>query len=437
MSKKWPKLCILGLWMSFPLIAQDECPPSSEDMNQMSRLAQDMDITAKWAHCKRFGIKDRGILQTPSKIAPEVLSFYRQKKLLLEDPIGDFALTRAPSKEFNKAFRQILKLKPKPEDKEMVLAAAACAEVLFELTPEAPPVMGEGQLYLNSQKFIEDQELIEKIIKKHFPEDGNKIRELFKMGKLEIDGDERAFESDELSQELINVILEEEGKGIPAQKGEKHRWSREFKDERSKLKDILKSVPSKMMATLSGGKSSQLLVTEKEQDLEKFIQEQNNLSLTPKELFRKSYQLNQGNVYLSLLTVENVLSKHWLHPKRNDLKQTNKLKPIGKVFGSHGDVFGHWYHLFGIMTSGYSDGKFIAQVAGEVEAQGSRVISGFKNERQENMINRIGAKVGGDLRGFIHAREKNQPYKLKDSEPKPQDDWEKLIVKKIKKELKK
>jgi len=35
------------------------------------------------------------------------------------------------------------------------------------------------------------------------------------------------------------------------------------------------------------------------------------------------------------------------------------------------------------------------------------------------------------------AREKNQAFQLKDSEPKPQDDWEKLIVKKIKKELKK
>ena len=428
---------ILGLFLSSILNAQDGCPPNSEDVNQMSRLAQDMDITAKWAHCQKFGIKDRSILQTPSKIAPEVLRFYRQNKLLLEDPIGDFALTRAPSKEFNNAFRKIFKLKPKLENKEKMLAAAACAEVLFELAPEAPPVMGEAQLYLDSKKFKEDQELLEKIIKIHFPWDGDKIRELFKLGKLEIDGHERAFESDEFSKELINVILEEEGKGITAHKGEKHRWSSEFQAEKTKFKDNLKSAPSKLMAALSGGKSSNLLVTEKESDLEKFILEQNNLSLTPKELFRKSYQLNQGNVYLSLLTVENVLSKHWLHPKRNELKQTNKLKPIGKVFGSHGDVFGHWYHLFGIMTSGFADGKLNAQVAAEVEARGSWFISGFKNERQENMINRVGAKVGGNLREFMVAREKNQAFQLKDSEPKPQDDWEKLIIKRIKKELKK
>jgi hypothetical protein len=115
------------------------------------------------------------------------------------------------------------------------------------------------------------------------------------------------------------------------------------------------------------------------------------------------------------------------------------------VFGSHGDVFGHWYHLFGIMTSGFADGKLNAQVAAEVEARGSWIISRVKkkrqenmiNERQENMINRVGAKVGGNLAEFLNAREKKQTYEVKESEPKPQDDWEKLIVMKIKKELKK
>ena len=386
--------------------------------------------------CSSFGISQISVLQNPSELPPEVLRFYRQNDYKLSDPIGDFALVKVSSSNFNEALRSLLKLKLKPIDKNKLMAAKECAQYLFKLGPDVLPELGHSDLYFQSEDFENDRKLLLEVLSEFTNEDKKKVLDLFEKGKIVIEGRQDPFHSKELSQKLVDVILEEEKKGISPRFGEIHRWSEEFKSQRTGFKEHFKSLPSKILTVLSGGKSAALLKAGPEEDLRQFILIQDDLSLVPSELFRKSYQLNQGNIYLSLLTIENVLSEHWLHPTRHQLKQTNKLKPIGKVFGSHGDVFGHWYHLFGMIYYAFAEGAFMAKLSGKTEALGSLVLSGFKGEAQENRMNMLGAEVGVLMRKFILAREKGEVFEIKSKNKFRSENMKKRLVKKIKKILK-
>lgn len=389
------------------------------------------------AQCDQFKNIDQGIIERPSEIPPEVLSFYRQKSFKLEDPIGDMALVKVSSSNFNDALRSLLKLKIKPLDKSKLNAAKECASDLFKFGPDILPDLGHSHLYTQSEAFENDRKLLIEVLSEFSDVDKKKVLNLFDKSEIVIEGRKDPFDAKDLGQKLFNVILEEEKKGVTPRFGEIHRWSKEFKSQRSGFKEHFKSIPSKILTVLSGGKSAALLKAGPEEELRQFILDQDDLSLVPKELFRKSYQLNQGNIYLSLLTIENVLSEYWLHPKRHQLKQTNKLKPIGKLFGSHGDVFGHWYHLFGMIYYAYAEGAFMAKLSGKTEALGSLVLSGFKGEAQENRMNMLGAEVGVLLRKFMLAREKGEIFEIKVHKKFQPEDFEKRLTKKIKNILRK
>jgi hypothetical protein len=389
------------------------------------------------AQCDQFTSVGPNIIERPSEIPPEVLSFYRQKSLNLEDPIGDMALVKVSSSNFNDALRSLLKLKPKPLDKNKLNEAKECASDLFKLGPDVLPELGLSDLYSQSEDFENDRKLLLEVLNEFSDVDKKKVLNLFDNGEIILEGRKDSFDGKELGQKLVEVILEEEKKGLTPYFGEIHRWSKEFKAQRAGFKEHLKSLPSKILTVLSGGKSAALLKAGPEEDLRDFILKQDDLSLVPIEIFRKSYQLNQGNIYLSLLTIENVLSEHWLHPKRHQLKQTNKLKPIGKTFGSHGDVFGHWYHLFGMIYYAYAEGAFMAKLSGKTEALGSLVLSGFKGEAQENRMNMLGAEVGVVLRKFMLAREKGEIFEIKVQKKFKPENLRKRLAKKIKNILRK
>lgn len=394
---------------------------------------------SEWLPCERFGIKDKSVLDHPEKIHYLILRNYRQKTLQLSDPIGDYALTLGPSSNLQSAFRESLGLKKKEIDLEERASAKLCAKVLFDLEDEAPYEIGKHpkDVYQASSQYVQDKKMLEELLKDQSDSEKLRVLAFFENGEIVVESKKTPLNPNALSGELIKVIEEEEKKGIVLSRGEAHVWSQEFIKQRKTLSmQMMRSIPTKILAALSIGKTVDLLVTEKEKDLLAFILSQETSSLTVPEIFRKSFQLNHGNLYLTLLTIENVLADGWLHPRRSEFKRTENLKPFARVFGSQGDVFGHWYHLFGMMYFGYVKGSFHAAVAGKVEAIGSSVVSKFKGERQENRINMAGGRIGDNLRKYVKAREENKEFKLEIDETVEKDDLEKLVKKKVKKILK-
>jgi hypothetical protein len=221
---------------------------------------------------------------------------------------------------------------------------------------------------------------------------------------IELEGHEAPFKVKNIVTMMKQVIAEEyQLNKLEPQLGIVHKWSPEIKKQIRK-KFVIFSRMSKLLVALSRGGTSNYLVTGTEENLKEYILSRPKNSITLEEMFRASYRINQGDVYLTLLTIENLLSKYWLTPHRAKRAISTKLKDITN-FNYHTDKFGSWYHLFGIMLYGYAEGGFKAKVVGNVETLGSTIMGRFADEKQENYINSRGGPVGGRLRKFI---KKNQ-----------------------------
>lgn len=206
------------------------------------------------------------------------------------------------------------------------------------------------------------------------------------------------FSAKSFAQMIEQVIFEEKRNFKPTY-GEIHRWSKGFKLN-YQLKCPIVSIVPKMLLMLATGVSYRFAYTGKEEALAYEIENNEVRSLYPHDIFRMSYRLNKGDVYLALLTIENLFSRHWTAPKRESKMVTTRLANITNDLKT--DNFGTWYHLFGVMTFGYAHGSTISWGAGFIEGIGSGVASGFKSERQENKINRLGARIGGKIKRFLN-----------------------------------
>lgn len=221
---------------------------------------------------------------------------------------------------------------------------------------------------------------------------------------IELEGHEAPFKVKNVATMMKQVIAEEyQLNKLEPQLGTVHEWSPEIKKDLHK-KFVIFSRMSKLLVALSRGGTSNYLVTGTEENLKDYILSRPENSITLEEMFRASYKINQGDVYLTLLTIENLLSKFWLTPQRAKRAISTKLKDITN-FNYHTDKFGSWYHLFGIMLFGYAEGGFKAKVIGNIETLGSQLMGRFADEKQETYINSRGGPVGGRLRRFI---KKNQ-----------------------------
>lgn len=384
--------------------------------------------------CKDFGIKDLTVLEDPRKIHPMVLMHYRQKEPKLSDPIADYYVL-----DFvDRAIGSLQGKKKKNPKNLSYQASKECAQVLFGLEDvDQELTYTDKNFYKESDQYQKDRLLLEDILAKYSPDQRKKMVDLFEAGKLNLESSVSPIDPPTMARSFINVIEEEEAKGIKMERGSKHRWSEEFKAKRGTFtNNRLKSFGSRILMTLAGGKGDSALVTGKEQELKGFIETVPDQSLVPEELFRKSYQINNGNMYQALLTVENVLSSQWRNPKRDKLTTTSKLKPFSKTFGGHGDLFGHWYHLFGMVFYGSVEGKTRANIVAKSEGLGSLILSKFKGETQENLINDKGGVVGAYLRRYMTAKEKGQPANLPKPHGPKKDDMRKVVEQAVKKELK-
>ena len=125
-------------------------------------------------------------------------------------------------------------------------------------------------------------------------------------------------------------------------------------------------------------------------------------SITLPSLFQQSYILNEGDVYLTLLTIENVLASNWRFPGRENMPLTKRLKPIVSGYNYDSDRYGTWYHLFGMILFGYIKSGTTANLVGRVEAQGSDVMAGFNVDKtQKQWMNKQGGFVGQNLKRMV------------------------------------
>lgn len=217
---------------------------------------------------------------------------------------------------------------------------------------------------------------------------------------IELEGHEAPFKIRNMALMIKQVIAEEyQLNGLKPQLGEVHKWSPEVLPQLRK-KFVLFSRMSKLLVALSRGGTSSYMVTGTEDALKDYILSRPEESINLEEMFRASYRINQGDVYLTLLTIENVLSRFWLSSGRSKRAITTRLKDITN-FNYRTDKFGSWYHLFGIMLFGYAEGGFKSRVVGNLETAGSQIMSRFKDERQETYINSRGGPIGARIRRFI------------------------------------
>ncbi|MBU2575159.1 MAG: hypothetical protein KKH28_13900 [Elusimicrobia bacterium] len=227
-----------------------------------------------------------------------------------------------------------------------------------------------------------------------------------KNSKLMLEGRTNPFRVKEMVKMLIQVMKEEmDASGITPQFGTPHAWSPEFTAYCRAKGEMIPLTFTKLLTALASGVTSRHFRTGKETDLINYLLSRPDGSVTMDEAFRQSYRLNGGEVYLSILTIENVLSDYWRHPRRDQLSVTKKLANICNFYQGKGDKYGAWYHFHGIMLYGYVRGGLRAYIVGSIESAGSHVLSPGANEKQEDCVNSTGGRVGAKLAKAVKNRD--------------------------------
>lgn len=225
--------------------------------------------------------------------------------------------------------------------------------------------------------------------------------------KLHIEGRINPFRKKEMIKMYQQIIIEERANGIEPFFGEPHEWSPEFKQYCRDKGEMIPLVFTKLLTALASGVTSRHFKTGTESALIDRILTREDGSVTMDQAFRQSYRLNRGDVYLAILTIENILSDHWRHPQRDKLAVTRKLANINNFFQGRGDKFGAWYHFHGIMIYGYVRGGLRAAIIGGIETAGSHVLNSAHDqgsEQQEDYVNSTGGKIGARLAKVMRGR---------------------------------
>lgn len=349
------------------------------------------------ADCEPYGLTAPYPEVPLEKVPTEVIFNYRQNELKLVDPVSDFALG-VTAKDVPQNVGRMLRRDHvgMEEHRQKIRKAERCAIWFFGLDPQAylsPYGEPRGGSWPEDVAFIEAMDISE--------ERKKEILELIETREIQVEDRKRPILNKGLVRAYLTVIRQEhERDGLVPTVGEIHAWSPEFKQKYAKRFRPY-SLLSKPLMSLWRGVTGRTMATGQERNLESWILQQPDNSITLPEMFRASYRLNAGNVYLTLLTIENLLAKDWSTPNRQSLVKTRKLTRIVHAIGNLDDRFGTWYHLFGVTFYGYVSGGLQAWVVGETEALGSQLIARFGAEFQENSINRNGGFVGARLKRAI------------------------------------
>jgi hypothetical protein len=340
-------------------------------------------------------------------------SLYEQSKPIIQNHLEDVALlNRARMSRENLLNELNVKTIDEAQRSEQVQwLEKNCSEFL--------PKKKAGPIYA-SQEQVED---LEKCRSQLYDEKLEELKcDIFNVSR------KAPFKTKELTNELMAQIKKfEEAQKTKSFVGEFHQW------EKTEKKKLVAQFPpslvfSKILTALALGVTSKYLMTEKDQELREWLEKQSLVSVSPTDLFYQSLVLQNGDVYKALLSIENVLSEFWKSPNRNAIVQTTSLMSITNHCPGETkeDVFGSWYHMFGMMLYGCVHGPVAAQIVGRTEAAGGRILDAksvkkngqsvllhllIGSDPQEEKINRLSGLVGNQV-----CRQVKNSEKTKDSE---------------------
>ncbi|OGK05765.1 MAG: hypothetical protein A2W80_12790 [Candidatus Riflebacteria bacterium GWC2_50_8] len=252
-------------------------------------------------------------------------------------------------------------------------------------------------------------------------EESMKDKAGFKIGKTV------PIDVDRLINKCREIILSYYPHIIPVL-GEEHRWSPEAKRYLAygfwhrlgrhifrKQKEFPSPLffRSKLFLLLACGWTSRYAVTGQERALTERIMRYPDGKLQLHHMFMESYVLNRGNIYLSMLTAENVLAGDPYRVDRENDPVQKKLAYLRHDTVQMGDNYGAWYHFFGIGMYAIVRTGLISRSVAEIESLGSLVLEGA--DKQEDYINRYGAIFGKKFRKMLKDETWKQPLALDES----------------------
>ena len=170
-----------------------------------------------------------------------------------------------------------------------------------------------------------------------------------------------------------------------------------------------KIIASKIIMSLATATSARFMYVGQEIPLINWILSRPDNSVTMEQLFSKSYALNKGNVYLTILTIENVLSDATFEADREKTAVNQKLADL---YAASPNKFGDWYHLFGPMLAGYAGEP--AEMIADLYGVYRKISRGANAEKATMAADKAGAKMGAELRGFVFKNDKEIQRKLRE-----------------------
>lgn len=201
-----------------------------------------------------------------------------------------------------------------------------------------------------------------------------------------------AFDEVATRNNLFAIIREESRRGTDVSLGQIHVWD--------------KSKPfalSKIIVALATATSARFMYVGQEVALIDWIKAQPDDSVTIEKLFRKSYVLTRGNVYLTILTIENVLSDATFEAERENTLVNRKLTDL---YVHSPNKFGDWYHFFGTMLAGYAQEP--APMIADLYSFYRKISRGKDAEKATMAADKAGADMGVKLRVFVEKETHNR-----------------------------
>lgn len=142
------------------------------------------------------------------------------------------------------------------------------------------------------------------------------------------------------------------------------------------------------------------MITGQESALTEWILSQDDKSIQIHDLFETCYVLNEGDIYMALLTAENVLAGNPYRTDRQSDPVQKKLAYIRNDSIEKGDNYGSWYHFFGIALYASCRGPLTSRLVARIETLGSFFLE--DPDPQENYMNNLGAVFGDKLERLVH-----------------------------------
>ena len=203
---------------------------------------------------------------------------------------------------------------------------------------------------------------------------------------------------------LKEIISDKNKLGIKVSSGKTHTWCT--------LQPA--SFLPKIIVALATASSARFMYTSKEIDLIKWIALQQDKSVTIENLFHHSYILNNGNTYLTILTIENVLSDATFEEKRENTLVNQKLVDL---YIHSPNKFGDWYHFFGTMLAGYTGAP--ADIIAKTYGVYRKISRGDEAELSTMHADKEGAKIGYELFLFVNETQLKESLKNTQKDKSP------------------